>query len=73
MTTCDMCGENVAAIFKPTIAVCKPCHRAAERQAIDDYPIENAPYCATCSTLLNRSGVCPECVTRSLRDTRVPA
>lgn len=67
MTTCEMCGENVAAVFTPTIAICKPCRRELTRMEIEDNAVPNGPTCATDGAVLNASGTCPECVVRSLR------
>lgn len=64
MTQCEICGKGPAAVFTPTMAICKPCKRAADRMAIDDFPIPNAPTCATCGSVLNGSGTCGECVVR---------
>lgn len=68
MTTCEMCGENVASVFTPTLALCKPCKREADRMALEDGECDNSPTCAVDGSVLNRSGVCAECVVRSLRD-----
>lgn len=48
MTSCQMCSEAPAAVFTPTIAVCKPCHRAAQADEMNDNAIPNFPTCVGC-------------------------
>jgi hypothetical protein len=61
---CELCREAPASVFKPTMAVCKPCHRELARREAEDNVVPNGPACSTCATLLNASGTCPECVVR---------
>lgn len=66
-TLCYSCGETPAAVFRPDVALCKPCHRSELRRDIDEHATGNEPYCATCSTVLRR-GRCVECATRTMRE-----
>ena len=67
MKTCELCREGIASVFRPDVALCKPCHREVKRREAEDNEVPNAPTCAVDGTVLNESGSCAECVLRSIR------
>lgn len=73
MKRCDWCFENPAVVFTPDVALCRPCRAELQRQEAEDNATVNAPTCAVDGAVLTERGTCPDCVVRSLRDTRVPA
>ncbi len=59
---CGMCSQNVASVFRPSVALCKPCFRSLLRDEIRDYAIDNQPTCPRCGEVLSLNArYCPEC------------
>lgn len=61
---CEMCGKGPAAVFTPSMALCKPCKRDADVFEREDGECDNAPTCAVDGSVLGRTGVCAECCVR---------
>lgn len=69
MTTrsCELCHDAVASVFRPSIALCRRCHRDLDTLESFDNECENCPTCPDCGHVLNNtSQVCPECWTTRL-------
>ena len=43
-----MCHEDVAAVFRPSVALCRRCYRDVKRIESEDNRIPNAPVCGDC-------------------------
>lgn len=64
--SCELCHDAPAAVFRPTIALCRHCKRDLDTLESFDNECDNCPTCHTCGTVLNQTGVCPTCVLESL-------
>lgn len=63
---CDMCNQGPATVFRPNIAVCKPCKAELDRMEMLDNAVPNEPACPVDGAVLNDHGMCLECYERAL-------
>lgn len=68
MKRCDWCFEAAAVVFTPEVQLCRGCRAELARQEQEDGACDNAPTCGTCGSVLNASGVCADCVVRSVTE-----